>query len=551
MRQLFQSPSSTGSAELVRLIELLDRHVEPSIEAGLPRVPGIAAGRYEPYLASATLPADEQPPDAVFREIAPLFRGAMRWHHPGALININPPPLLPAAAAMAYATQFNPNLAMDVPSGGLALAELEVVKHVATLAGWDWRRAHGLFTFGGKGTNLYAAKVGLHRACPDAARDGVRGEVLVVSTSQGHPCHVEVCDWLGLGKASCLRLPVDAAGRLDLVEAKRAVSTRLARGARVACFIANGGTTLHNTVDPIAGIAALRDELVAEFGLDYRPHLHVDAVIGWAWLFFKGYDFNQNPLAIAPGALAKIERTARQISEVDAADSLGVDFHKTGFCPYISSLFVVRERERLECLGTSPPVPLGDLEFGNYAPFVYSLESSRAATGPLAALVALRSLGVDGFRRLIGRLMSAAERTRQEVQSAPGLCTANPDANGFATLFVVLPPDVCLDYPDLLGAPSGLVARVAEYNYRFYLYMLERQLGGFPIAIDYIGGYEQADCGESVGVLKLFPMSPAYDEAYAAATVQALTETKADFDRLGSTFVPQCVPYRPKPFVTR
>ena len=30
-------------------------------------------------------------------------------------------------------------------------------------------------------------------------------------------------------------------------------------------------------------IAGLCDRLIEEYGRDYRPHIHADAVIGWAW----------------------------------------------------------------------------------------------------------------------------------------------------------------------------------------------------------------------------------------------------------------------------
>ena len=34
---------------------------------------------------------------------------------------------------------------------------------------------------------------------------------------------------------------------------------------------------------------ASRDNLVREFELDYTPHIHADAVIGWAWSVFNNF----------------------------------------------------------------------------------------------------------------------------------------------------------------------------------------------------------------------------------------------------------------------
>lgn len=43
--------------------------------------------------------------------------------------------------------------------------------------------------------------------------------------------------------------------------------------------------------------------------------------------------------------MRKIQSLNEKVQEFKYADSLGVDFHKTGFCPYVSSLFIVRNRD--------------------------------------------------------------------------------------------------------------------------------------------------------------------------------------------------------------
>ena len=44
------------------------------------------------------------------------------------------------------------------------------------------------------------------------------------------------------------------------------------------------------------GDRRVRERLVREYQLDYTPHIHADAVIGWAWCVFNDYDFAANPL---------------------------------------------------------------------------------------------------------------------------------------------------------------------------------------------------------------------------------------------------------------
>ena len=41
------------------------------------------------------------------------------------------------------------------------------------------------------------------------------------------------------------------------------------------------------TVDPIKEVVKLRDKLVGQLGMNYKPHVHVDSVVGFPWIFLK------------------------------------------------------------------------------------------------------------------------------------------------------------------------------------------------------------------------------------------------------------------------
>jgi hypothetical protein len=214
---------------------------------------------------------------------------------------------------------------------------------------------------------------------------------------------------------------------------------------------------------------------------------------------------------------------------------------------------MVREKKRLENLGVSEQPSLSEMEFGNYAPFTYSLESSRAATSALVALVSLKSLGIQGFQKLIAQLMNSSEMTRQRINRLEGFQTVNNDAMGFVTLFVIFPPYYKTTYNEVFNSLCfDEVIEIAEYNYKFYLYMLELQItDNYPIAVDYISGYDLTASSAKIGVLKIYPMSPFYDKKYVDTLLQLLISTKKQFDLVFKDFTPKFVPYRPKPFVTR
>ena len=242
-------------------------------------------------------------------------------------------------------------------------------------------------------------------------------------------------------------------------------------------MILNGGTTIQLTVDPIHEAVDMRDRIVEKYGLDYEPHIHADAVIGWAWLFFKDYDFEKNELNLGETTLRKIKSMSSGISQMDRVDSFGVDFHKTGFCPYISSLFMLNRRKHLYDLGKTKTLELSELEYGNYSPFEYTLELSRAATGPISAFMALHCFGKKGFRSLIGNLVETGEHFKSYMKERSSeFETVNDDTEGPVTLFIVKPEDSDIKYSQIKYMSKEEAEDIGKYNYNFYLFMLKKTI---------------------------------------------------------------------------
>jgi len=552
LNKYFLDPNNDDCDELIKQVTTLDKAIKKISKTNQARIPGVIAKKYRGYLEKTSIPKNNQDPKKVMEDISLLFKGAIRWHHPGTMVNITPPPLIPTVAATTMTMLFNPNLAIDVSCGGLSITELEVAKHMAELVNWDWKKASGVFTFGGKGTNLYAVKIALNKYDPNFKKNGIKGKVAITSTNQGHPCHIEVCDWLGLGRSNCLRLPLDFVGKIDLVQAEKITTDFIKNGGAIPCMIINGGTTLHNTVDPIKKIVTLRNKLVKKFKLKYVPQVHVDSVIGWVWLFFKGYDFKKNPEKIDTIALHKLENMYKRLSEIKYADSFGVDFHKTGFCPYLSSIFVAKDKELIYNLGVSKQPSLSELQFGNYSPFTYTLESSRPLNGSVAALVALKSLGMSGFRKLISNLVINSERVKNKFNTLKHFSVVNPDDENFVILFIITPPEINIEYKKLLKSSADLVTKIAKYNHKFYLFLLEKQIvAGSPLAIDYISGYESSQSGIKIGVMKMYPVSPYFNKQYVTKLTKQLIELKNEFDGVADNFKPKVCPHVPKNLVLR
>ena len=136
--------------------------------------------------------------------------------------------------------------------------------------------------------------------------------------------------------------------RTDLLEKK--AREAIEQGKKIACFVATMGTTDSLGIDDLEIITRIRDRLVEDYKLDYVPHVHADAVIGWAWSSLNDYNFDENPLGFRQRTVHALRGVVRRISKLHLADSVGIDFHKTGFCPYSSSLFLVKDQHDIGLL---------------------------------------------------------------------------------------------------------------------------------------------------------------------------------------------------------
>jgi glutamate/tyrosine decarboxylase-like PLP-dependent enzyme len=377
--------------------------------------------------------------DAVVRELCKCLEGLPLETHPLNQVNVNAQPSTAGIIGALLPSLFNPNLSSDGRGAGCSRAERRVAALAARLAGYQPDLASGLFTFGGTGTMLYGVKLGLEKAIPGAMRKGIDRPVVVLASERAHHTCLTAAGWLGIGEDQVWRVPAEddfsASAESFAACGQRAIEA----GFRIAALIATVGTTDHFGVDDVAALAVVRDRLVADYRLDYTPHLHADAVIGWAWNVFRGYDFASNPLEFASDTRDALEHVAERVAGLCHADSMGLDFHKTGFAPYVSSLFLVRRGAELEKLARSRAAMPYLFHSGDYHPARYSLETTRSASGVLAAFASLRLLGRDGLRVLLGAAITRTQRLRSHLKMCDGFQLVNESAQGPVTLFRAYP----------------------------------------------------------------------------------------------------------------
>ena len=192
----------------------------------------------------------------------------------------------------------------------------------------------------------------------------------------------------------------------------------LKEGKKIAAIVATMGTTDAFGLDDLDAIAEIRDQLESDFALDYKPHVHADAVIGWAWSVFNDYDFRANPLGF-PHRTVWFCRHSAATSRVSGNQIVGIDFHKTGFTPSVSSLFLLLFRRfQADC-----PRRRDDAVSVSIRPLPSRKEHSDtmcSGAAPMAALANLLLFGKDGLRSLLGHLVTMAESLRNHLNGQSG-----------------------------------------------------------------------------------------------------------------------------------
>lgn len=530
LRQAFPQPVSDPVHDayfvysISRALDQVDALKSQTPILGSPTEPDWSAAR------SACVAETGESLEAVIPRLVRQLEGMFVWGHPQSQVNVVATPSIASIIGVLLPATYNPNLVSEEGNRLVAEAEVRVAAMTAELLGYDPQRAAGVFTFGGTGAMLYGVKMGLEKALPGCLQTGLSRPAVVLASDHSHYCALSVAGWLGIGEQNVIPVATQRNNAIELGALERAARAAIVEGKRIATLVATLGTTDAFGLDDLAGIVAMRDRLVEEYGLDYRPHVHADAVIGWAWSVFNDYDFEQNPLGFRGRTVRALAAANYRIRHLGLADSIGIDFHKTGFAPYISSLILVREGRDFELIARNRASMPYLYQAGEYHPGKFTLETSRSGMGPLAALANLLLFGKQGLRTLLGHAVEMAEALREQLESHPDLAVVNGENVGPVTLFRVYPHGVdTFTMPERERsdpAAAGLLAAHNDYNRRIFQRVYAESLAGRGVALSLTDCYRRTDYGEPIVALKSYVLSPFADEDRMKSIVKHVLEAR-------------------------
>jgi len=505
----------------------------PNYRSSSPKSPlyQIAFGSEIPAVHSADI-------NLLLSGLPAKLQGAAKAHDPFMAKNIIPLPTFAYLATFVATSLFMPNGVTGEDAATVLDSEIACASALAKLAGYDFNRSAGIFTFGGTGTNLYALKIGLMKAMPEHGATGLNGgNVVVIGSRSSHYCHQTSSNWLGIGQSNYLQAATNLDQTTNLVDMEILCRKSLEAGKYIAGIEALGGTTSNMAIDDIEAICQMRDMLVSEYGLNYKPHVHVDSVIGWAYLNFSNYDFGLNKLGFSPRVLEKAKKVTEAIMKIRFADSFGVDFHKTGYTPYVSSMIIVKDQDDFALLRRDAKImtPLFH-DDSVYNPGIFTLETSRSAANMLATWITLQTLGQDGFQALLGHSLEMSDLMRKELGAFEniGLYVANRDSYGCDIFVRCYPPGTVpsSEFPKELNDDSLLKANT-RYTDHFAKWLFQSKASveeGIVLSKSSAAFYTHT--GSPMVALRIYSLNPNMNSSYAKTLISRLAAAKKEFDEL-------------------
>jgi glutamate/tyrosine decarboxylase-like PLP-dependent enzyme len=345
-------------------------------------------------------PEAPDPPEAILDDLFDeVLAHTGRFDHPRFFAYIPGSGTWPAALADLVASAANIDAGEWREAAGPSQVELTVLSWFRTWLGYPGD-AEGVLVSGGSTANLQALAV---------AREALVGpmsdRLVVYVGDAAHSSVARGARALGFRPDQVRVLMTDADHRLRAPAVAAAMDADVREGRLPFAVVAAGGTTSTGAVDPFHELAELTRER--------NVWLHVDAAYG--------------------GFAVLTDRGRSRLDGIELADSITLDPHKWLYMPFEVGCLMVRQGPLLSQAFEVIPEYLRDAQLeGGVNLAQRGLQLTRAARA-LKVWTAIRSFGVDAFRRAIDRSLDLAEEAQDRIQRSVELELVTPAELGIVT----------------------------------------------------------------------------------------------------------------------
>ncbi|MFB5674988.1 pyridoxal phosphate-dependent decarboxylase family protein [Paenibacillus terreus] len=384
---------------------------------------------YSELIRSCKIPAAGMSMEEVNHKLLSLLH-SLPLHKRYELTNTLQMDSIPGILGLLTACLVNDSHMSEAYGPAGAEAEASVTAMLSRLVGYDSSSSGGYTPGEGQRALFAALRIAIAKLAPDAPRSGVPRKLYVLCSEAAYDSLSRSMEAVGIGSGHLIRVRTLPDSSMDLVELKDQLIRVIRSGGTPICIVATTGTSDAMGIDDVEEIYHLAAILCSAYNIP-RPHIHADSALGGIFAFFNGYDFAANPLSFEPETLHALYRIQSKMAKLRFADSLCVDFHKSGHIPHSSSLLLVKDAKDLQLIDL-PPEETPASSFG-----IYSV---------------LLAFGIEGYQQILGQLVEVNIAFRKALKmNIPEAVIVNRFNPGNITLFRIYPGGVSRFAEELNG----------------------------------------------------------------------------------------------------
>ncbi|ERN51724.1 pyridoxal phosphate-dependent decarboxylase family protein [Alkalihalophilus marmarensis] len=379
----------------------------------LGEMPEYTVDYYNRLIHQADIPETGTPMDEVIVKLLKLVEGH-RYVNRNYVANAAPLPNIASIIGNLIMVLVNGNNLWDVEGPAAAAAEVEITSMLSKLIGYDENLSSGYTTWGGQGAVFNSLRLAIARYSPDSNQKGVPDNLYCFCSELSHYSLYKSVEATGIGVENMIRVKVNRDHSMNLEDLKEKMGHVIEKGGVPLYVLATMGTTDTFGIDDMEGIKRVTEELEVKHCLS-PVYIHADSAMGGMYTFFNEYDFKSNHLKLEESVIQVLKSYQQKFKQIKLADSMVFDFHKLGQTPYITSLFLVKNRQHLKYvdLDEEETPYVGNRGYGNYHTG-YTIECSRMGSS-LAIYASLLAFGMEGYQELLANYIRVNMKFRERL----------------------------------------------------------------------------------------------------------------------------------------
>jgi L-2,4-diaminobutyrate decarboxylase len=424
-------PSQDGNKEtrdlliskMNQLITEIDKLKNPA-KLTLGEMPEYTEDYYNQIISASNVPEQGFTLDETIEEILKLAKGH-RYPNSNYLANATPIPNIASILGNLLMVLLNGNNVWDVEGAAAANAEVRITSMLSKIVGYDPNQSAGYTTWGGQGAVFNSLRLAIARQFPEANRKGIPNNLYCFCSELSHYSLYKSVEATGIGTDHLIRIKANRDHSMNLQDLQQKMEEVIQNGGIPVYVLATMGTTDTFGIDNIREIKNITTSLEEKYNLP-PIYIHADTAMGGMYTFFNDYDFETNPLQLEEDVCQVLKGYQSLFKDVHLADSMVFDFHKLGQTPYITSLFLIKDKMNLQYVDLDPTETpyVGNRGYGSYHTS-YTLECSRMGSA-IAIYASLLAFGIKGYQQLLANYIRVNLEFRKKLMQAfPNVAVTN------------------------------------------------------------------------------------------------------------------------------